>query len=279
MFIIPATFFIIFMAKNGMGRDIWTVKPDDITLMLKHFYVTAFMYQATISMTKISIILLYLRIFPKEIAPRFHRISWIMNGRLLAYALVFMIQFILGFLDLVVFFLPIPKLAKLQVDRLRRVGMILTFLTGLFVTICSAIRLQYITRVDDFTNVTYYYNKIGLWTGLEAYLGIVCACMPAILGPIARFFTSIVGSRLSSGSKSNSESNHTFANHPRDKNAKRLGSDAIERVELAQHGQQRGVTEKPSERSLYDVWDDSDSGSGSAGASSNGETSGSSYSS
>lgn len=54
------------------------------------------MYQATISMTKISIILLYLRIFPKENAPRFHRICWIMNGILLAYALVFMIQFILG---------------------------------------------------------------------------------------------------------------------------------------------------------------------------------------
>ena len=103
------------------------------------------------------------------------------------------------------FFLPIPKLAKLQVNRTKRFGIILTFLTGLFVTICSAIRLQYITGVDNFTNVTYYYNKIGLWTGLEAYLGIVCACMPAILGPIARFFTSIVGSRLSSGSKEHQE--------------------------------------------------------------------------
>lgn len=134
-------------------------------------------------------------------------------------------------------------------------GIILTFLTGLFVTICSAIRLQYITRVDNFTNVTYYYNKIGLWTGLEAYLGIVCACMPAILGPIARFFTSVVGSRLSSGSKSNSDSNHTFANHPHDKNVKRFGSDAIEQVELAQHAQQRDVTEKPSVRSMYDIYD------------------------
>lgn len=153
------------------------------------------------------------------------------------------------------FFLPIPKLAKLQVNRTKRFGIILTFLTGLFVTICSAIRLQYITRVDNFTNVTYYYNKIGLWTGLEAYLGIVCACMPAILGPIARFFTSVVGSRLSSGSESNSGSNHTFADHPHDKNVKRLGSDAIEQVELAQHGQQRGVTEKPSVRSMYDAYD------------------------
>ena len=153
------------------------------------------------------------------------------------------------------FFLPIPKLAKLQVDRLRRVGIILTFPTGLFVTICSAIRLQYITRVDNFTNVTYYYNRIGLWTGLEAYLGIVCACMPAILMPIARFFTSVVGSRLSSGSKSKSESHHTFANNPHDKNAKRLGSDAIEQIEFAQHAQQHGVTEKPSVRSMYGVYD------------------------
>lgn len=134
-------------------------------------------------------------------------------------------------------------------------GTVLTFLTGLFVTICSAIRLQYITRVDNFENVTYYYNKIGLWTGLEAYLGIVTACMPAILGPIARFFTSIVGPRLRSGSKSGSESGLAFSNHTNSKDAKRLGSEAIEQVELAKHAQQGGVAEKPSVRSMYDVWD------------------------
>jgi len=158
-------------------------------------------------------------------------------------------------LDLVVFILPIPKLVKLQVDRTRRVGICLTFLIGLFVTICSAIRLQYLTTLDNFTNVTYHYNNVGLWTGLEAYLGIVCACMPAILGPIARFFTSVVGSRLSSRSKSNAASDHTFASHSHGNDAKRFGSDAVEHVELAKHAQQRGVTEKPSVRSMYEVWD------------------------
>jgi hypothetical protein len=54
------------------------------------------MYQATISMTKISIILLYLRIFPKEIAPRFHKICWAINVILVAYALAFMIEFAVG---------------------------------------------------------------------------------------------------------------------------------------------------------------------------------------
>lgn len=47
-------------------------------------------------MTKVSIILLYLRIFPKEIAPRFYRICWTINVILVAYALAFMIQFIAG---------------------------------------------------------------------------------------------------------------------------------------------------------------------------------------
>ena len=54
------------------------------------------MYQAGISMTKVSIILMYLRIFPKEIAPRFHRICWTINVILVAYALAFMIEFIAG---------------------------------------------------------------------------------------------------------------------------------------------------------------------------------------
>ena len=237
-------------------------------------------------MTKISVVLLYLRIFPKEVSKQFHHVGWTVIAGLVLYCLAFCVVFIMEcqpishfwnqwdgehegycvdiqtsayvnggvniFFDLVVFFLPIPKLIKLQVQSTRRkIGVILTFLVGLFVTICSAIRLQYLAKVGDLTNATYHYNDIGLWTGLEAYLGIVCACMPSILGPLMHFFRKTVGSKLSSSSKSGSRSHHTH-----DKSGVRLGARSVEpsdQIELAKNAQKRGETERMGGKSLYDL--------------------------
>ena len=240
-------------------------------------------------MTKISIVLLYLRIFPKEVSKRFHYVGWTIITGLILYCLAFVVVFIMEcqpishfwdqldgehegycvdiqtsayingginiFFDLVVFFLPIPKLIKLQVQSTRRkIGVILTFLVGLFVTLCSAIRLQYLAKVADLTNATYHYNDIGLWTGLEAYLGIVCACMPSILGLLMHFFRKTVGFKLSSSSKSGSRSQHT-----QDKSGARLGARSIEpseEIELAKNAQKRGEAERMGGKSLYDLSED-----------------------
>jgi hypothetical protein len=107
------------------------------------------------------------------------------------------------FFDLIVFFLPVPKLMALQVkDKRRKIGAVLTFLLGLFVTICSIVRLQYLAQLGKVANATYHYNAISLWSGLEGDVGVICACMPTIAGPILYFFREKVGSRLSSFSKS-----------------------------------------------------------------------------
>ena len=157
--------------------------------------------------------------------------------------------------DLIVFFLPVPRLVKLQVkDTRRKVGVVFIFLVGLFVTVCSIIRLQYIAQVGQYSNATYHYNDIGLWTGLEAYLGIVCACMPSILGPLVHFFRKTIDSKLSSSSKSGSRSHHT-----RDKSGTRLGTrsaEPSEEIELAKHAQKRGEAEKMGGKSLYDLSED-----------------------
>jgi hypothetical protein len=58
--IVPSTVFVDVMIHYGMGRDIWTVEPSGITLMLKLFYWEQYIYQTIIVSTKISIVLLYL---------------------------------------------------------------------------------------------------------------------------------------------------------------------------------------------------------------------------
>lgn len=59
--------------------------------MAQYFYINQYLYQGIIALTKISIVLLYLRIFPKTVSKRFSYISWTLIGALLAYGIGFII--------------------------------------------------------------------------------------------------------------------------------------------------------------------------------------------
>lgn len=164
----------------------------------------------------------------------------------------------IGF-DLVVFFLPVPKLMKLQVrEKRRKLGVILTFLVGLFVTLCSIIRLQYIASIGQYTNATYHYNKVGLWSGVEGDVGIICACMPSIAGPILYFFRETVAKKLSSSGKSGSHS-RMGSRITGDKSVARLNSRASDRgdVELVnrpeKNTEENGGIQKTTVTSMYNL--------------------------
>jgi len=281
--LLPSTALVQVMTYNGMGKDIWNVEPHGIALMLKLFYIEQYIYQLVIVATKISIVLLYLRIFPKEVSQRFQYISWSVIAGLLAYLVGFYIYFAVEcrpisffwhqwdgehegscpgtqsavyansafniFFDIVVFFLPVPKLMRLQVrDTRRKIGVVLTFLVGLFVTICSIVRLRYLAAFSRVTNATYHFNDIALWSGLEGDVGVICACIPTIAGPIMYFFREKVGSKLSSSTKSSTGGFKSSLNPSRmtgDKSITRLPSTASERgVELERRLQKHDGTKR-----------------------------------
>jgi hypothetical protein len=253
----------------------------------QYFYIEQWIYQVVIVATKISIVLLYLRIFPKEVSKRFQHISWGVIAGLLAYGTGFCIYFAVEcrpisyfwnqwdgehegvcldtqtaiyvnsafniFFDLVVFFLPVPKLIALQVrDTRRKVGVILTFLVGLFVTICSIVRLKYLSNLDNLINATYNYNDIALWSGLEGDVGVICACMPTIAGPVLYFFREKIGSKLSSYTKSSSSKSPNVSRITGDKSIARLPSSAgSQDVELGKRTSKYGGIEKTTVTSMY----------------------------
>ena len=201
------------------------------------FYIEQWIYLIVIVATKVSIVLLYLRIFPKTVSPRFHKICWVVIAAMLAYGAAFMISFIFQcrplsyfwnqwdgehkgvclntematyfnsafniFFDLVVFFLPVPNLLSLQSRSTRsKIGVVSVFLVGLFVTVCSIVRLFYLPHLWTSQNPTFDYNAITIWSGLEGDVGVCCACMPTVAGPVLHFFRDKVPSKLSSVTKS-----------------------------------------------------------------------------
>ncbi len=57
-------------APNGVGRDIWTLTPKQITDFLFYFYIMAILYFVQVMMVKLSLLLFYLRIFPGQAVRR-----------------------------------------------------------------------------------------------------------------------------------------------------------------------------------------------------------------
>jgi hypothetical protein len=51
---------------NGLGKDIWTVEPEKITLLLKYFYMMAWLYFLQTALVKLSLITFFIRIFPSK---------------------------------------------------------------------------------------------------------------------------------------------------------------------------------------------------------------------
>lgn len=145
---------------------------------------------------------------------------------------------------------------SLQVrDTRRKLGVVLTFLVGLFVTICSIVRLKYLSNLANLTNATYHYNDIALWSGLEGDVGVICACMPTIAGPLLYFFREKIGSKLSSYTKSHSGKSPNVSRITGDKSIARLPSSASMRdVELdGRPVLEHGGIEKTTATSMYNL--------------------------
>lgn len=70
----------------------------------------------------------------------------------------------------------------------KKVGIMLMFLGGGFVTVVSMLRLKYMIQFANSHNVTWDYTPIGYWSTLEVHVGIILACLPAIRSLQRRIF-------------------------------------------------------------------------------------------
>lgn len=64
---VPSTIFnATWMPQNGMGRDVWTLSPDQITKFGKVFYIIEVLYFQQVTTLKLSLLFFYVRIFPSR---------------------------------------------------------------------------------------------------------------------------------------------------------------------------------------------------------------------
>lgn len=51
---------------------------------------------------------------------------------------------------------------------------------GLFVTVCSITRLRFLSAWASSPNPTYFYGDLAVWSLIELYAGVICACLPGM---------------------------------------------------------------------------------------------------
>ncbi|KAF2732466.1 hypothetical protein EJ04DRAFT_565929 [Polyplosphaeria fusca] len=209
--VLPLTGLSVPLANDGLGKDMWTVPFDKITHILHIYYFDESFYLSAIALTKISILLFYLRIFPNR---DFRRAVYLTITLCALYILAFIPVTIFQCLpihlawerwdgehhgkcinvnaegwtsaafniifDLVVICLPLRELSKLAMSRRRKVGIMLMFVGGGFVTVVSMLRLKWLVQFANTENVTWDYTPVGYWSTLEVHVGIIIACLPAL---------------------------------------------------------------------------------------------------
>ncbi|KAE8414778.1 hypothetical protein BDV36DRAFT_236484 [Aspergillus pseudocaelatus] len=189
----------------GFGRHMWDVRAINLINPSSNRKLSAggITFPWTVCFAKISILLLYKRIFPlrREIIAVW--VGIVADAVLYAFCIaiaigsmvkcaelsqlrdpyckfnsgtMITIQSVINVItDFYVLLLPIPRLVKLQVSRRRQIGLLLTFLSGLGACATSLARLINF-QLNDSADVFWTTGRNAQFTIVEMNIAIIVAC-------------------------------------------------------------------------------------------------------
>ncbi|KAB5513068.1 hypothetical protein GE09DRAFT_1209170 [Coniochaeta sp. 2T2.1] len=225
-------------ARHGVGRDIWTLKFDDITTFGFFFYILEVLYLPTVSLLKMSLLFFYLRIFFLGLAQTLLWGTIIFNaiyGIIFTFIGIFQCTPIsyswtkwdgehegtylntnaIGWanasisiaLDLWMLAIPLWFLRNLKLHWKKKIGI------AAIITIVSIIRMKSLVNLGSSENPTYDQVDVSIWSTVEIHIGIICVSMPALRILLIRLYPILRGRshalvELPSGGESLSRPEH-----------------------------------------------------------------------
>ncbi|OHW96998.1 CFEM domain-containing protein [Colletotrichum incanum] len=214
---------------NGLGRDIWTLEPQQITNVLFYFYIMAWLYFLQVTLVKLAIIFFYMRIFP---AREVQRVLWATTIFIIVWGFAFVVTAVFQCkpihyfwtkwdglhegscadanavswsnasisiaLDFWMLTIPLWQLRALKLHWKKKVGVALMFIVGTFVTVVSIIRLQSLLNFAKGHNATMDFMDVSIWSTVEICVAIMCACLPSIRMILVKIFPAMSDSTLPS---------------------------------------------------------------------------------
>ncbi|KAI9755494.1 MAG: hypothetical protein M1815_004907 [Lichina confinis] len=207
------------LSRYGTGLHVWDVPYDTYHPNFPRYRLITFsIYMFFMYFVKISILFLYLRVFTT--AKSFRIMTWVMMFVVTAYSLAGFVgtisrcnpskgacdnvtqlsifSSVLNIVtDIIILVLPLRQVWKLQANTKQKTVLMVVFATGSFVCIVSVVRLAIYIKTLHSTDDTWFVLDGSIWTVIEANVGLICACMPALKALLhhcaPRFFSQISG--------------------------------------------------------------------------------------
>ncbi|KAI6246650.1 hypothetical protein HI914_04826 [Erysiphe necator] len=211
---ISTVFFLAFQCLTfwgtsyGFGLHIWTANTNHWPGLLFFEWLWEIIYIIVQTMTKVSVLLLYYRIFPQL---WFRRVLFTLIGGMFIHFIVFtavivtackpirsfwdkmvdgqcldtrpvgLIGSAFSILEDVVFLcLPIPLIWKLKLQTSRKIGITLILTIGVIACAASIVRLRYLYQYNQTFDQIWENYLIVILSQIELSLSIICVCFPAI---------------------------------------------------------------------------------------------------
>ncbi|KAI3327483.1 hypothetical protein F4824DRAFT_438808 [Ustulina deusta] len=205
------TWIDIGLSKHGFGVDIWAVPQENINYLLTFFLVGSCLYFTSRALIRVSIILFYLRIFRTPRAKVV--ITWTLafvvlfsvtalfpivlqcspvgylwlqwdgthKGQCINFRAFVWVATTIGIaLDFWIVLVAYSLVSRLQLPLKKKIMVSSMFLVGLVAIAVSIARLPYINQFTKKENPTIDWVPITIWSVLENYIGVICACLPSL---------------------------------------------------------------------------------------------------
>ena len=218
---------MIICCEWGFGKHTKELPRPLVTRTLELYFAAQIFYKVTFTLTKTSILLLYLRVFGIWRAFRF--LCWIMIGVVLSFTTASVFASIFqcspvafafdnttndghgtcidlttfwyanaGFnigTDVIIIIMPIWPVKGLNIPTRSKIALCGVFAVGIIVCITSILRFTTLNHSTSHTDIMWQSIASSMWTVIEYNLGIIAASMPALRRPFASLFPLLLGRR------------------------------------------------------------------------------------
>ncbi|MCJ1313398.1 hypothetical protein MMC25_007076 [Agyrium rufum] len=194
----------------GLGRHVQAILaayPEDVAAFLQIWFGGELAYTLSIAFLKFSILAFYWRLFAVSSMPIALTIvavivvAWTVAVFLTTTVSCIPItaiwdltvqgtcinleRFYLGITipnvltDIALFCLPLPYIWRLQVPKPQKVMLLGVFALGGLICVVSVLRLIYVIFLHT-NDLTWNAVNFLIWTGMELYCAVICACLPSL---------------------------------------------------------------------------------------------------
>ncbi|KAI8945517.1 hypothetical protein F4801DRAFT_124614 [Xylaria longipes] len=203
----------ILLGPAGSGHHVWALTRAILSRGFKLGFVYTFIWAVSVSVTKLSIILLYRRIFAvQKSAFRnwLHVLACVIISQIIAITVsnltvcrplsylwdrlnpgshgtcfdqphfLLITGVINAVFDIVILITPIVPILRLKLSAGKKAGVFGMLLLGCLVCIASWVRVYYLVLYTTSIDETWVSGETATWSSIEASLGIVSACLPVL---------------------------------------------------------------------------------------------------